>query len=53
MRNVLFIMADDLRPNIQAYGEAFMHTPNMDRLASSGTMFRQHYVQYALCAVAV
>ena len=49
MRNVLFIIVDDLRPNLVTYGHPFMHTPNMDGLASSATIFTHAYVQYSLC----
>ena len=49
-RNVLFIAVDDLRPNLGAYGHSFMHTPRMDELADSGTLFQRAYAQYAFCA---
>lgn len=49
-KNVLFIMVDDLRPNIGAYGHSFMSTPNIDKLAQSGTLFQRAYVQYSFCA---
>jgi arylsulfatase A-like enzyme len=49
-RNVLFIAVDDLRPNLGAYGHSFMHTPRMDELAESGTLFQRAYAQYAFCA---
>ena len=38
MRNVLFIVVDDLRPNIAAHGSKFMVTPHMDALAASGVL---------------
>lgn len=47
--NVLFISVDDLRPQTAAYGDEFMHTPNMDRLAETGRLFRRHYVQAPTC----
>jgi len=47
--NVLFIAVDDLRPQLNCYGNEFMHTPNMDRLAAQGTLFRRHYVQVPTC----
>ena len=31
--NVLFIAVDDLRPELNCFGNAHMHTPNFDRLA--------------------
>jgi arylsulfatase A-like enzyme len=48
-RNVLFIMVDDLRPQLGCYGASQMHTPNMDRLAREGILFRRAYCQQAVC----
>ena len=47
--NVLFICVDDLRPEIGAYGESHMITPNLDRFADQGRLFRRHYVQSPTC----
>ena len=47
--NVLFIVIDDLKPLIGAYGEKQMLTPNMDRLAKMGTIFMSNYAQQAVC----
>jgi arylsulfatase A-like enzyme len=46
--NVLFIAVDDLRPDFGAYG-GFAKTPSIDKLASSGTLFNNHYVQVPTC----
>ncbi|KAK2168970.1 hypothetical protein LSH36_13g25067 [Paralvinella palmiformis] len=57
-RNVLLIMADDMRPQMEAYkGEDFpapymnikMHTPNIDRLAGESLFLKRAFVQYSLC----
>ena len=32
-------VVDDLRPQTKAYGEEYMYTPNMDKLAHEGIMF--------------
>ena len=47
--NVLFIIADDLRPLLGCYGHPEIHTPNIDRLAQRGTLFNRVYCQYPLC----
>ena len=38
---VLFIMVDDLRPEIGSYGATHMHTPNMDALAAKSVLFER------------
>eukprot|EP00118_Oscarella_pearsei_P027704 m.311308 g.311308 ORF g.311308 m.311308 type:complete len:539 (+) comp64854_c0_seq1:54-1670(+) len=48
--NILFIGVDDLRPELQPYGYDFMHTPNVARLADSGTLFSRAYCQEAVCS---
>lgn len=47
--NVLFIVIDDLRPEIGCYGTESMITPNMDRLADKGVLFNHAYCQYPVC----
>jgi len=47
--NILFIPVDDLRPELGAYGDHFIKTPNMDRLASQGITFNRTYCQQAVC----
>ena len=49
-RNILFIGVDDLRPELEPYGFDFMHTPNLARLAKSGTVFTRAYCQEAVCS---
>lgn len=48
--NVLFIAADDLRPALGCYGDPWAITPNIDRLAATGTVFERNYCQQAVCA---
>lgn len=47
--NVLLICIDDLRPELGCYGNQIIQTPNIDKLASSGYLFNNHYVQSAIC----
>ncbi|MFC4873178.1 sulfatase [Negadavirga shengliensis] len=47
--HVLFIAVDDLRPDIGAYGNSLMKTPNMDKLAGTSSLFYNHYVQVPTC----
>lgn len=47
--HVLFIAIDDMRPDIGAYGNEQVITPNMDKLAGDGIVFHNAYCQMALC----
>jgi iduronate 2-sulfatase len=47
-RNVLFVMADDLRPELATYGSQAL-TPNLDRLAKRSLQFDHAYCQQAVC----
>ena len=57
-KNVLFLVADDLRVQLGAYnGPDFaspvhpkMYTPNLDKLASKSMALKRAYVQQALCS---
>ncbi|MBN2643136.1 MAG: sulfatase [Victivallales bacterium] len=47
--NILFIAIDDLRPELGCYGKDYIHSPNIDKLASSGYLFNQAYCQVPVC----
>ena len=56
--NVLFLVADDMRPQLGAYlGDDFpspvhppvVHSPKLDELASRSLLLKRAYVQQALC----
>lgn len=46
--NVLMLLVDDLRPEIGAYGSDVI-TPNIDKLAASGTLFERAYCNVPVC----
>ena len=57
-KNILFIVSDDLRPNLGSYKDANaphfdapeMVTPNLDKLADKSILFEKAYVQSATCS---
>jgi arylsulfatase A-like enzyme len=46
--NVLFLISDDMRAELGAYGSVTARTPNLDRLAAQGVRFEHAYCQYPL-----
>ena len=48
--NVLFVSIDDLGPNLGAFGNEHVISPNLDAFASTGMTFRQTFCQAAVCA---
>ncbi|XP_071095239.1 iduronate 2-sulfatase-like [Haliotis cracherodii] len=57
-KNILFLVSDDMRPNIGAYNgpdepspvHPPMHTPNLDALAARSLLLKRAYVSVALCS---
>ncbi|XP_071099564.1 iduronate 2-sulfatase-like [Haliotis cracherodii] len=57
-KNVLFLVSDDMRPNIGAYeGKEYpapvspkMHTPHLNALAKKSLLLERAYVSQALCS---
>ena len=47
--NVLFIMVDDLRPELNIYGQSQIISPNIDALANSGVTFNRAYCNVPVC----
>ncbi|WP_372751665.1 sulfatase [Labilibaculum sp.] len=47
--NILFIPVDDLRPELGAYGNDYILTPNIDRMAKQGITFTRAYCQQSVC----
>jgi len=48
--NVLFIVVDDLRPELGCYGKDYIKSPNIDRIAKAGMVFNRAYCQQAVCS---
>lgn len=48
-KNVLLICVDDLRPELNCYGQNYIVSPNIDALAQEGVLFQRHYVQAPTC----
>lgn len=49
--NIIYIMADDLGwGDLSCYGQKKFQTPNIDKLASEGMRFTQHYAGSTVCA---
>jgi arylsulfatase A len=49
--NIIYILADDLGyGDLSCYGQQKFRTPNIDRLASQGMLFTQHYSGSTVCA---
>ena len=52
-RNLLFILSDEHTREITGcYGNEFIHTPNLDRLAARGTRFHAAYTNSPICVPA-
>lgn len=47
--NVLFIAVDDMNEKAAVFGYPKVTTPNLQRLASRGVVFRKAYCQFPLC----
>ncbi len=51
--NIVFILADDLGyGELGCYGQEKIRTPNLDKLASEGMLFTEHYTGAPVCAPA-
>lgn len=51
IKNILFIISDDLKADaLSCYGNPIAKTPNLDRLAKEGMLFKHAYCQGTVCA---
>jgi len=49
--NIIFILTDDQRYDAMGCaGHPFLKTPNMDRLAAEGVLFKNAFVTISLCS---
>jgi arylsulfatase A len=49
--NIIFILSDDLaQGDLGVYGQKLIQTPNLDRMAREGTLYRQAYCGTTVCA---
>lgn len=48
-KNILFLMIDDLRPELSMYGQSQISSPNIDALAKSGVTFNRAYCNVPVC----
>ena len=49
-KNVLFFAIDDLRTELNTYGQKQIKSPNIDQLASKSLLFERAYCQVAVCS---
>ena len=48
--NIIYIMSDDHDADaISAYNKQLIHTPNIDRLAKEGLLFKKNFVSNSIC----
>jgi len=50
--NILWLIAEDLCPDLGCYGESLARTPNLDRLASEGALFTNAFITSPVCSPA-
>ena len=50
--NILWILGDDLGPQLSCYGHPLTHTPHADRLAAEGARFSHCFTTAPVCSAA-
>lgn len=48
--NIVWVIGEDMGPELGCYGDANANTPNMDRIAREGTRFTKAFTHCAVCA---
>ena len=49
-RSILYLLVDDLRPELPPWGSTHVHAPYISKLAATGTVFTNSYCQQAVCS---
>ena len=52
MPNILWITCEDISTNLGCYGDSYAVTPNLDRLAAEGVLYRNAFATAPVCAPA-
>jgi uncharacterized sulfatase len=50
--NILWITCEDIGPNLGCYGDRYAQTPNLDKLAARGLIYRHAWSNAPVCAPA-
>ncbi len=50
--NIVWIVCEDMNPILGCYGDKVAKTPNIDKLAKTGVVFRHSYASAPICAPA-
>lgn len=48
--NIIWIVCEDISPYVGSYGDATVHTPNIDALAQEGVRYTRVYTTAGVCA---
>jgi N-sulfoglucosamine sulfohydrolase len=48
--NILYVILEDIGPNLACYGEALVQTPNLDRFAAQSMRFTSAYTTGPVCS---
>jgi N-sulfoglucosamine sulfohydrolase len=48
--NIIWIVGEDLGPELRCYGDGYSRTPNIDKLASEGARFTRAFTHAPVCA---
>jgi hypothetical protein len=48
--NIVWIVGEDMGPELGCYGDTYARTPNLDRLASEGSRFTHCFTHAPVCA---